>query len=442
MRIAFANNPLLYRIRMLGLSSGVHRLAKQGVSIAVCRVVGMGLAAVGSVWAARCLGPENLGISGMVNSVVQQAAVFGNMISTTVLIREYKVADQAERHRLVKAYFTLQVVLAIGLSLLAIPMIMGGVFPTAFAFAAWMFIPLVLLGAMQSANWLFQATERIDFQSFLAVVSPAATSVIYVVWFRPGMSAASDLIVASSVGAMMSVIYWVAIYRKTDFKGSPFSLAALHDSLALIKRSRWFYLVGIVTYAYTSLEMPLLGYLGSIEQVGLYRSAGTMVRAAQGFLTVVPVLLFPRFVEWRRQSEELLWKRQRILAVWFGTVAVLGSIAAFAILPWLHPRLFGHAFAAAAIPSAILVTSQMVILVNGIFGWGLWADRRNDRAMAVLMTVTALISVGLNLLFIPRFGTYAAAIVNLVSELLILALCYRLAARNAAARRPRRDHAV
>jgi O-antigen/teichoic acid export membrane protein len=91
----------------------------------------------------------------------------------------------------------------------------------------------------------------------------------------------------------------------------------------------------------------------------------------------------------------------------------------FFILPVTYGSIFGEAFQSAALPCAILLTSKAVVLINSIFGWGLWAQHK-DKAMLLLMTMVAIISVLLNFIFIPKMGMLAAASTNLMSEILIL----------------------
>jgi O-antigen/teichoic acid export membrane protein len=61
-----------------------------------------------------------------------------------------------------------------------------------------------------------------------------------------------------------------------------------------------------------------------------------------------------------------------------------------------------------------------VVVVNGIFGWGLMTDASYDKTVSLIMIGTALLSLTSNLIFIPQFGMMAASIVNLSSEIIIL----------------------
>ena len=154
----------------------------------------------------------------------------------------------------------------------------------------------------------------------------------------------------------------------------------------------------------------------------------SLLGVAQSFLSMIPILLYPRFIEWLKDGPRCLWDRQMQLA----GVALCIAIPAIAIVCLVSPRFFlaafGAPFASAAYPFCLLFASKLVVVINGIFGWGLWAMKK-DRQMLYLMVVTALFSISANLFLIPRLGMIAAASVNLASEILILMGCFLLTRR-------------
>jgi O-antigen/teichoic acid export membrane protein len=198
----------------------------------------------------------------------------------------------------------------------------------------------------------------------------------------------------------------------------------------LIKEVRWLFLTAVVCYVYTSLDGSLLGYLHSLHELGLARPAGQLVSSLNQFFALVPLLLYPRLIQWNKVGADFLWERQKKL----GWILALGSVpialGAFVLAPFVFPLLYGREFAASAYPFVILLTSKLVVLVNGIFGWGLWA-KGEDIVLLKIMSVVAIVSLSLNLVLIPKWGLLGSTFVNLASESLILVLtfhaCRRLA---------------
>lgn len=96
-----------------------------------------------------------------------------------------------------------------------------------------------------------------------------------------------------------------------------------------------------------------------------------------------------------------------------------GALAAFFFAPYVYKLLYGPAFLSAAYPFALLLVSKMIAVLNGIFGWGLWAQHR-DGLMLRLTVATAVISLPLNFYLIPHQGLLGAAAVGVICEALML----------------------
>jgi O-antigen/teichoic acid export membrane protein len=405
-----------------------HLLNKAAIMVGA-RGLGMAFGALGSVWAARCLGPLNFGISGMVQSLVLLTGVLITVIYPLVLIRDYKNApDDEARNHLIQVTNGFRLAVSLAFCALAAPILGLRLEPAAFHFAGWFFLPILFLNALQPA-WIFQAAEKQHFQSLLAVIQPALTAAYYMLFIRPGMSAGSDLLGITLVSALMTFIYWRAVFKLTPFRGRFFTLDQWWEAWALILKSRWLFLSALAIYIYNSLDQPLLGWLHSLEEQGRYRTAVRVTDAAQGFLTILPTIFFPRFVEWRKKGEEFFWGRQRKLLVLGGFLGGLAVAAGFILIPLLYPLVFGAVYARAAWPCAILISAKIVDVLGQIFSLGLMTDHAYDKAVLAATLGTAVFSLGLNLLFIPRFGMYTAATVNLMSETIMLAVCFWVARR-------------
>lgn len=428
------------RESLASLLSRKRILSQAGIMVGA-RTVGLAFAFVGTAWAARCLGPHQLGLSGMVQSLVSQAALILTAIYPTVLVRDYKNADRAElRNRLVRdtTSFKLAGILFFGLVCAAA---MGlGMVPSEYRLAGWFFIPLLLANALQPA-WVFQAAEKQHFQSMIAVFQSALKAACYLLLFRAGATAIADLEVLTGVTVTLTLVYWGAIYRLTPMRGPLFDPRSFSRVVSLLMKSRWLFFSGVCSYVYSTLEQPLLGWLCSVDELGKYRTAVQVVAAADSFFVIIPMILYPRFIEWRKRGESVLWGRQKKLAVLACAVGFSAALAAFVLVPLFYPYVFGADFAAAGLPCAILILSKIVVVIGGIFYWGLMTDDRYDRLLSLTTLGMAVFSLLSNLLLIPHGGMYAAASVNLASEAILLAVCLSAClrkARDGAARsRPR-----
>ncbi len=395
------------------------------------RFIGLGIGAVAQIYAARQLGPEKLGISGMALAAVAQGSILVTLGANALLVREYKEAQkEEERTSLIKAAYTLRTIITVGLAVLllaALPWLWPH--PQYFLATACV-LPLIFFESNQ-ALWVLQAEERVPAQYLANVASALVSAVLIFAFITPSSPAGSDMVAAVFGVVVAFALSWAFARRSLPRFGFEWQ-----GITQLIRGTKWLFVSAAVTYGYTRFEQPMVGWLRSIEELGVYRSAWQIINGLQPVFVMVPLLLYPKLIGWKQESLQHLWAQQRRIFLQFLPWCVGLSTLALVFLPWAYPWIYGPAFADAALPAAMLVSSKLVVLLNGIFAWGLWAAKK-DRTMLAVMTATAILSILLNVALIPRFGMLAAASVNIISEIVVLGSCALLMAR--VARRDERE---
>jgi O-antigen/teichoic acid export membrane protein len=152
--------------------------------------------------------------------------------------------------------------------------------------------------------------------------------------------------------------------------------------------------------------------------VGHYRTACTLANAVHAFVAIVPVLLYPRMIEWAGQGARALWQHQLRVIVVASWCFLPLAVTVFAFSPILYRLIYGAEFLPAAYPFAVLVVAKMLMMLGGIYGCGI-AAQGHDRWLLLITSITAAISLPLNLLLIPRFGILGAAAVAAASEAVV-----------------------
>lgn len=395
------------------------------------RGIGLAIAAAGSIWASRCLGPHKLGVSGMILAILAPMGLLVDLNQDVSLVRRYKACtNDEEKRQLIRDTFIFRWALALAWMILAASgLALFGIPSEEWHLGICAAFPLLLVTINQGA-WVLQAQENMPARYRALLVQSLVGASCYVAFFRPGkMSAGSDIVVmVAAVGCEFMLGWWYA--RRPLWSGGALPRASflaqsgrlwsgLRAAAASYWTGRWLAITGLVSYLYIYLQAPLVGLLLGTEDLGQYRTAGTLLNGFQAFAAMIPGLLYPRMIEWHRQGADHLWRQQlrflRVAVAFF----IPGSIAAFLLAPLAYSVLYGPAFAAAAYPFAMLVVSRMLMVLNGIFGWGLWAQHR-DRLFLGLTLFTAIISVGLNFVLIPRLGIFGAATVCVIAETLML----------------------
>lgn len=404
-----------------------HRFTKQIAQIIVYLGLTRLVTIAGSAWSARCLGPEKLGISGMIVATMGQLLLFVNGSLDPLFTRRYKESPTAENRAFwVSFVLTQRLFFSLILGLLSIAVAIVLKLPPSWWLGITAAFPLFVLMAIHP-GWIVVADENTPTNYRAIAISSVAMALLFLVFFRPGQATGSDVVVQ-----VVAVAVQVALVGRVAYGSRwrlPVDLSKLKQIWPVLWEGRWLFITGLVVYIYVQFEVPLLGYLSSLTELGKYRMAVNLVASLQQVLGLVPILLFPRFVEWRKRGPDFLWKKQLQLAGLGLGVSVPICAVAFLLSPFLIRLLYGSAFADAAIPFAILLTSKFVVVINSLFAQGLWVHAQ-DRKVFWVALPTALISLVANLLFLPKYGMFAACSINLFSELLILIGCFIFAKRH------------
>lgn len=393
------------------------RMAKQAAQMTVLRFIGLGIGAVAQIYATRQLGPEKLGISGMALATVAQGSILVTLGANTLLVREYKEAQTEEqRTKLISAAFTLRTIITAGLGLVllaALPWLWP--YPE-YLLATACVLPLIFFENNQ-ALWVLQAKERVHLQFCASLAGTLVSAILIFAFIRPLSPTGSDMLVAVAGAVVVFGLSWCFAHRTLP------GLKLDWDAIGkLAGGTKWLFLSAIVTYGYTRFDQPMVGWFRSGEEMGVYRSAWQITNALQPFLTIASLLLYPKLISWKMVSPIFLWQQQRRISIPFAGSFIIASSLIWIAIPPAYPYIYGDAFAAAAIPCAILLTARLVAVVNVVYGYGLWAMGK-DKLMLSLMTLCAVASISANLWVIPNYGIIGAALINLFSEVFVLLGC-------------------
>jgi O-antigen/teichoic acid export membrane protein len=373
------------------------------------------------------LGPEKLGISGMIAATAGQMALFVTCSLDILFIRRYKeAATEEEREGWIELatsqrfFFSL----ILGLAGLVVAWFLHP--PSDWWLGIIAALPMFVFLSIQPV-WVNIAQEDLPANFKASSISAVFVAGLYIIFFRHGQATGSDVVVQALQMALLYVMLSRAALKRVW--PLPIHWRKVREFWPILREGRWLFVSGLLIYIYVNLEVPMLGYLSSLVELGKYKVATNLVNSTQQVLGLVPMLLYPRFVEWRKQGADVLWRKQLQLTAIFLVLGLPVSVLGFLLSPFVFRVLYGAAFVSAAIPFAVLFASKVVVVLNGLFSFGLWAQSE-DRKVFWVVLPTAIISFISNFLLLPRYGMAAACCVNLLSEVLVFAGCFVLARRH------------
>jgi O-antigen/teichoic acid export membrane protein len=408
-----------------------NRTFNHSLQINALRAISLGIGFVGSIWSSRCLGPEKLGISGMIIGTIAPLVLIVNLNQTAHFIRLYRRStSDAERENLVSIISTYKIAVCLIMMMVAVPLLIFGKFSPLWYLGLVAAFPYFFLSA-NAADWLLQSQDKIPAITRAMAVQALLTTSLYLIIFRPGMSAGADLVIQNIGLGTATLIAWRTALGSRKIR--LFHLEKLRLFIPIIVEGRWLIATGCAVYIFTSLEVPLIGWLYSLKEVGIYRTSIVLVGGVGAFTGYLPMLLYPRMIEWSQMGPDHLWGRQKKVLIYFGLFAICLSTGAFIFAPLGYHYIYGPPFQKGAYPFAFLLSAKLMAVLSGIVAWGMVAQKK-DRALFGIMVYVAIFSLGSNLIFIPRFGAYAASSINLLSEILMFTLIVTYTRRSLRAR--------
>lgn len=389
------------------------------LQINAMRAVSLGIGFVGSIWSSRCLGPNNLGISGMIIGTIAPLVLVVNLNQIAHYIRLYRgYTSDAERNNLIEVINTYKIAASFVVMLAAIPFLILGNFPSTWYLGLIAAFPYFFL-TVNAPDWLLQAQDNIPASTRALTVQAMLTTSLYLLCFRPGISAGTDLVVQDIALTIAMALAWYTALKSRNVR--LFRWSKFRQIIPIIGGGRWLIATGCAVYIFTSLDQPLVGWLYSIKEVGIYRTSIVLVGGVGAFTGYLPMLLYPRMLEWNHMGPAYLWQQQKKVLTYFGVFAIGLTIGAFLFGPLLYHYLYGPAFQRGSYPFAFLLAAKLIAVMNGILGWGMVAQKK-ERALFISMVYVATFSLVFNLIFIPLFGAIGASTVNMLSEVLMLTL--------------------
>jgi len=395
-----------------------NRIVRQASELVGWQVLTKILSFFTTAWMVRCMGPKNLGVSGLIIATSAACSLFINLGLDISGTRKIAVSKDGSRDiielviglrwRIGAFLFALWVIYSIYL-----------LFSKSEYFLAWVLGAFLMITSSLNTGWILQGLEELPVQNRIMCITSVLSAVMYVLFFRPGMPAGADIAVMTISNIVGLWLVWIYVRRRTG--ASVFGHFDYGQAKALLYESRWAFAIVCTVFVYLQLDMILLAKFASFEQAGAYRAASSLIVPLTLLAGISGTLLYPRLVVWHQQDPWRVWSRQKNIVLVYLITGIIGvgviSVAARPIMGLL----FGSRYSAAVWPFIILFCSKVEVLISGVFGWGVMASGR-DRLFLFASLAAASLSLCLNVIFIPRYGALAAATVNFVAEAVILLL--------------------
>ena len=264
-------------------------------------------------------------------------------------------------------------------------------------------------------SWLFQGLE--DFRKITArniTVKLVGVSSIFLF-----VKSASDLYLYVFLLTAFELLGQLSMWLPArEFIGRPhFDLEyAKHHLKPVIL----LFLPQVAISLYVTLDRTMLGALASTKDVGIYDQALKLVNILLTLVTSLGSVMLPRVSSLLSEGDHKAVNKMHEMAFLIYNVVIFPIIAGMLIVNEDFVQFFlGQDFQDARYAIAIMIFRMFFIGWTNIMGIQILIPHNKNKEFMVSTTVPAILSVGLNLLFLPKLGYIGAAIVSVLTEALV-----------------------
>lgn len=368
---------------------------------------------------ARRLGVDGAGLFFLALTVVTFASVLGRLGLDSAVVRFVASAQVSGRWSRVRGIARRAVLLAFLASLaLAAAVALSADWAARVLFdepdltgpLLWMALGIVPLALTRLGAQLLKGLKRIFFsQITLAVVPAASIPAVLVLGGSYGtQGAAAGYAGAAALAALLGLGLW-----RVALTGHP-GAADTGDLSPLMQAARPLFVLDVLNLILSWSAPFLIGVWRPASEVALYNVAHRTAFLTTLMLTAVNSIAAPKFAElYHRKDLDSLGSTARNSARMMALLA-LPVLLVFVAFPGFVMGLFGPGFEVGAGVLVILAVGQFVNVSTGSVGFVLIMTGR-ERTARTNAAVAAGVSIALQVVLIPRFGAYGAAVATAVS---------------------------
>ena len=180
------------------------------------------------------------------------------------------------------------------------------------------------------------------------------------------------------------------------------------------------FLPQIAISLYVTLDSTMLGVLASARDVGIYDQALRLVNILLTLVTSLGSVMLPRVSNLLSSGEHKAVNKMHEMSFLIYNLVIFPIMAGMLIVNDDFVNFFlGQDFQEARYAIAIMIFRMFFIGWTNIMGIQILIPHNKNKEFMLSTTIPAIISVGLNLLFLPKLGYIGAAIVSVLTEALV-----------------------
>lgn len=275
-----------------------------------------------------------------------------------------------------------------------------------------------LLSKALDISWLFQGLE--DFRKI--TVRNITVKLVGVISIFLFIRSANDLylyvFLLTSFELLGQLSMWIPA---REFIGKPYF--DLMYAKRHLKPVILLFLPQIAISLYVTLDSTMLGALASTRDVGIYDQALKLINILLTLVTSLGSVMLPRVSNLLSSGDHKAVNKMHEMSFLIYNLVIFPIMAGMLIVNDDFVNFFlGQDFQEARFAIAIMIFRMFFIGWTNIMGIQILIPHNKNKEFMLSTTIPAIVSVGLNLILLPKLGYIGAAIVSVLTEALVWAI--------------------
>ena len=400
--------------------SSVRKIAKNTTLLFISQIITYLIGFFITMYTARYLGAEGFGIISIALALTGIFVVFTDLGLSTVTTREV-ARDKTLTNKYVGNIAVMKILLGfLTFGLIAVTIKLFG-YSTQVSNVIYIITAAIILNAFSGAFYaIFQAHEKMEYQSVSGVLNSVTmlAGTLIAIYYHLDVIAFASLYLISNV---ICLIYTLIVYNwKLSMPKIDIDLDFWKSTMMVALPLSLVSIFSVIAFRIDTVMLSLIK--GSIA-VGWYSASYRLMEVLLFLPGVFTTAIFPVFSTFYISSKDSLkfsyQKSIKYLTILSLPIAVGTTFLSNEIILLIYQS----SFTPSIIILQILIWTIPITFLNYIFGSILPAMNR-QRLLLKVTFISMISNVVLNLILIPSFSYVGAAVVTVLTEIIIAALCF------------------
>jgi len=376
------------------------------------------------IYVARVLGATEYGKFTFALAFVSLFVVFSDFGISAITTRE--IAREKEKEKEFSTILFLKLVLSIGTLLL---IYIGSFFITssvAIQKIIWILGIYIIINSITGIIYAFlRARQKMEYEALTKVLQAiTVTSVGFFVLFNfPSVQNLSFSYLFASLISLIFILFY--------FHYKIYHLKLKFNKIIWKKVLTTSWPLAFVTISgtiYTNIDSVMMGYYNQIIETGWYNAAYKIIGMTLIPITLISISFFPVLSKFFQESKEKLqnvWNHYIQLMMILAVPLVTGGMV---LAPKIIDFVYDPSFFPSVIVFQILIIMTGIIFLSSPFIQVLVASNQQKK-LFLATSSGAIINIILNLILIPKYSFFGAAVATVITFSLIFFLLFKFTSK-------------